>query len=41
MCVVGRVCNVLLMMDANVVGFVLGIDGTRYFAHEFSSSCAF
>lgn len=49
----GGVVNVLLMMSANLVGFVLGLDGMRYLVHElastahgwaftlFSSSCLF
>lgn len=39
-CAAGGVCNVLLMMGANLVGFVLGVDGARYFAHELISSWA-
>ena len=33
-CAVGGVFNILLMMGANLVGFVLGVDGAQYFAHE-------
>ena len=39
-CAAGGVFNVLLMMGANLVGFVLGVDGARYFAHELISSWA-
>ncbi|KAI9453325.1 MBOAT, membrane-bound O-acyltransferase family-domain-containing protein [Lactarius psammicola] len=39
-CAAGGVCNVLLMMCANLIGFVLGVDGARYFAHELISSWA-
>ena len=37
-CAAGGVFNVLLMMGANLVGFVLGMDGAQYFAHELVSS---
>ncbi|GJJ08164.1 hypothetical protein Clacol_002372 [Clathrus columnatus] len=30
LCAIGAVFNILLMMIANLVGFVLGIDGTKY-----------
>ncbi|KAH9973241.1 hypothetical protein BGW80DRAFT_1252205 [Lactifluus volemus] len=30
----GGVFNILLLMGANPVGFVLGVDGARYFVHE-------
>ena len=39
-CAAGGVFNVLLMMGANVVGFVLGVDGARYFAQELVSCWA-
>ncbi|KAH8986223.1 hypothetical protein EDB86DRAFT_3082942 [Lactarius hatsudake] len=39
-CAAGGVGNVLLIMGANLVGFVLGVDGARYFAHELISSWA-
>ncbi|KAF8273494.1 MBOAT-domain-containing protein [Lactarius quietus] len=39
-CAAGGVFTVLLMMGANLVGFVLGVDGARYFAHELVSSWA-
>ncbi|KAH9043958.1 MBOAT, membrane-bound O-acyltransferase family-domain-containing protein [Lactarius pseudohatsudake] len=39
-CAAGGVGNVLLMMGANLVGFVLGVDGAQYFAHELISSWA-
>jgi len=37
-CAAGGVFNILLMMGANLVGFVLGMDGAQYFAHELVSS---
>ena len=36
----GGVFNVLLIMGANMVGFVLGVDGARYFVQELVSSWA-
>ncbi|KIY43881.1 MBOAT-domain-containing protein [Fistulina hepatica ATCC 64428] len=33
-CAVGAVLNVLLMMTANLVGFVVGVDGIKYFARQ-------
>ena len=39
-CAAGGVFNVLLMMGANLAGFVLGVDGARYFAQELVSSWA-
>ncbi|KAM6504106.1 MBOAT, membrane-bound O-acyltransferase family domain containing protein [Amanita muscaria] len=33
-CAVGGVVNVLMMMSANLVGFVIGLEGVRYFVHE-------
>ncbi|KAH9991748.1 MBOAT-domain-containing protein [Russula vinacea] len=37
-CAVGGVFNILLMMGANLVGFVVGMDGTQYFAHQLVNS---
>ncbi|KAI0293499.1 MBOAT, membrane-bound O-acyltransferase family-domain-containing protein [Multifurca ochricompacta] len=37
-CAIGGVFNVLLMMGANLVGFVLGLDGAQYFARELINS---
>jgi len=34
----GAVLNILLMMTANLVGFVLGIDGVRYLGGQLVSS---
>jgi hypothetical protein len=34
----GAVLNILLMMTANLVGFVLGIDGVRYLGEQLVSS---
>lgn len=31
MCALGGACNVLMMMTANLVGFVVGLDGVQYF----------
>jgi len=39
-CAASGVFNVLLMMGANLIGFVLGVDGARYFAREIVSSWA-
>jgi hypothetical protein len=39
-CAVGGVFNILLMMGGNLIGFVLGMDGAQYFAHELVSSWA-
>ncbi|KAH9962805.1 hypothetical protein BGW80DRAFT_1463403 [Lactifluus volemus] len=33
-CDLGGVFNILLLMGANLVGFVLGVDGAQYFVHE-------
>ncbi|CAE6335175.1 unnamed protein product [Rhizoctonia solani] len=33
-CALGGVGNILLMMGANLVGFVIGLDGMRYFISE-------
>lgn len=30
--------NVLLMMSANLVGFVLGLDGMRHLVHELAAT---
>lgn len=37
-CALGGVGNVLLMMGANLVGFVIGLDGMRYFVSELLGS---
>jgi hypothetical protein len=37
-CAVGGVFNILLMMGADLIGLVLGVDGTQYFAQELVSS---
>ena len=37
-CAAGGVFNVLLMMGANLAGFVLGVDGAQYFVQELFSS---
>ncbi|OXB36240.1 hypothetical protein LQV05_004548 [Cryptococcus neoformans] len=37
-CAVGAVANILLMMTANLVGFVLGLDGTKHLLHELTST---
>ena len=37
-CAAGGVFNVLLMMGANLIGFVLGVDGAQYLAHEVVSN---
>jgi hypothetical protein len=39
-CTAVGVFNVLLIMGVNLVGFVLGVDGARYFAHELISGWA-
>ncbi|KAJ7930114.1 glycerol transporter [Mycena leptocephala] len=33
-CAVGAVLNMIMMMAANLVGFVLGIDGTKFFVQQ-------
>ncbi|KAJ6485134.1 MBOAT, membrane-bound O-acyltransferase family-domain-containing protein [Mycena vitilis] len=33
-CALGAVFNMMMMMAANLVGFVLGLDGTRYFVDQ-------
>lgn len=37
-CAVGAVANILLMMTANLVGFVLGLEGTKHLLHELTST---
>ncbi|KAL1732281.1 MBOAT, membrane-bound O-acyltransferase family-domain-containing protein [Schizophyllum commune] len=37
-CAFGGVLNVLMMMTANLVGFVIGIDGVKYFLHQLVGS---
>ena len=37
-CAIGGVFNVLMMMGANLVGFVVGMDGARYLAYQLVSS---
>ncbi|CUA70892.1 Glycerol uptake protein 1 [Saccharomyces cerevisiae S288c] [Rhizoctonia solani] len=37
-CALGGVGNILLMMGANLVGFVIGVDGMRYFVSELIGS---
>jgi D-alanyl-lipoteichoic acid acyltransferase DltB (MBOAT superfamily) len=37
-CAAGGVFNVLLMMGANLIGFVLGMDGAQYLAREVVSN---
>ncbi|KAI0247695.1 MBOAT-domain-containing protein [Lactifluus subvellereus] len=37
-CAAGGVFNILLMMGANLVGFVLGVDGAQYFVRELIGS---
>lgn len=34
MCAMGAVVNILMMMTANLVGFVVGVDGVRFFLSE-------
>ena len=34
MCAIGGVVNILMMMTANLVGFVIGVDGVRFFLSE-------
>lgn len=33
-CALGGALNIVLMMSANLVGFVLGTEGTRYFVEQ-------
>ncbi|KAJ6567497.1 MBOAT, membrane-bound O-acyltransferase family-domain-containing protein [Mycena sp. CBHHK59/15] len=33
-CAVGAVLNILMMMTANLVGFVIGVDGIQYFVRQ-------
>ncbi|KAF8333870.1 MBOAT, membrane-bound O-acyltransferase family-domain-containing protein [Amanita rubescens] len=37
-CALGAVVNVLMMMTANLVGFVVGVDGIRFFLSELMGS---
>ncbi|KAF8602869.1 MBOAT-domain-containing protein [Ceratobasidium sp. AG-I] len=37
-CALGGVGNIILMMGANLVGFVIGVDGMRYFISEIVGS---
>ena len=37
-CAVGGVFNILMMMGANLVGFVVGPDGTKYLGYQLVSS---
>jgi hypothetical protein len=37
-CAAGGVFTILLMMGANLVGFVVGMDGAQYFAYQLVSS---
>ncbi|ODN97333.1 glycerol transporter [Cryptococcus wingfieldii CBS 7118] len=37
-CALGGVANILMMMAANLVGFVLGVDGTRHLLKELTST---
>ena len=37
-CAVGAVLNILMMMSANLVGFVLGLDGMKYLVAQISGS---
>ncbi|WVQ81401.1 hypothetical protein IAT38_003525 [Cryptococcus sp. DSM 104549] len=37
-CAAGGVVNILLMMSANLVGFVLGVDGTKHLVSELTST---
>ncbi|TFY83924.1 hypothetical protein EWM64_g90 [Hericium alpestre] len=39
-CALGAVCNVLMMMAANLVGFVLGTEGMGYMVREMGGSWA-
>ena len=34
MCAIGGVLNILMMMAANLVGFVVGTEGVRFFFSE-------
>ncbi|KAI8879539.1 putative GUP1-Multimembrane-spanning protein essential for proton symport of glycerol [Backusella circina FSU 941] len=37
-CGIGAVCNILMMMIANLVGFCLGLDGMKQMVHQIFSS---
>jgi D-alanyl-lipoteichoic acid acyltransferase DltB (MBOAT superfamily) len=37
-CALGAVLNILLMMIANLVGFVIGVDGVRYMLQQLTAS---
>jgi len=37
-CAIGGVFNILMMMGANLVGFVVGMDGAQYLAYHIVSS---
>jgi hypothetical protein len=37
-CAAGGVFNIVLMMGANLFGFVLGVGGTQYFAQELAAA---
>ncbi|KZT02547.1 MBOAT-domain-containing protein [Laetiporus sulphureus 93-53] len=37
-CAVGAVLNILMMMAANLVGFVIGIDGISYMLHQLTDT---
>jgi hypothetical protein len=37
-CAIGGVFNILMMMGANLVGFVVGMDGAQYFAYQLVGS---
>ncbi|KAJ7266595.1 MBOAT, membrane-bound O-acyltransferase family-domain-containing protein [Mycena rebaudengoi] len=37
-CAAGAVCNFMLMMTANLVGFVLGVDGIKFFVQQLFGS---
>ncbi|WVO15491.1 hypothetical protein L204_103149 [Cryptococcus depauperatus] len=37
-CAMGGVANILLMMTANLVGFVLGLDGTKHLLYQLTST---
>ena len=33
-CAIGAVLNILMMMVANLIGFVIGVDGIRFFLSQ-------
>jgi hypothetical protein len=37
-CAIGGVFNILMMMGANLIGFVVGMDGAQYLAYQLVSS---